>query len=230
MKAFAIVLKGNNISQHAWLKLKNSSEHVGNEFEIQRVDAIKPAKAYERQHEIPWTFPWAGSMIDPLTGLMLHAYRTADPMKRIACFLSHYDLWTQCAAGDESFLILEHDAEFTRKLPVSVASNLDEPYILGLNNPLGATRKAIEFHQILQSNKDEIQPVPRIDHSYIPQGLAGNSAYIISPSAAKEVLSKVKIHGAWPNDALLCYQLFPYLSVTRTYYTRVQGTPSTTTL
>ena len=64
----------------------------------------------------------------------------------------------------------------------------------------------------------------------IPQGLAGNSAYIIKPWAAKKVIQEVKEIGAWPNDALLCYQNFSFLAVTKKYYTRVQGLPSTTTL
>lgn len=230
MKAHAIVIKGNDISESAFKVLKKSSEKYNNEFEIIRFDAVKPAKAYERSHSIMWRWPWGGSEIDPLTGLMKNAYKTADPMKRIACFLSHYDLWKACSEGDEPFLILEHDAEFTRNLPVSLIDILKDPYIVGINNPLGATRRPVEFFQTMNKNQDEIQPVPRIDHSYIPQGLAGNSAYIISPKAARDVLEKVRVHGAWPNDALLCYQLFPYLRVTKTYYTRVQGTPSTTTL
>lgn len=230
MKAYAIVIKGSEISENAYAILQMSSKKYHNEFEIERFDAVKPAKAYERSHSLLWRWPWVGSEIDPISGLMKHAYRTADPMKRIACFLSHYDLWKTCSEGDEPFLILEHDAEFTRHLPVSIIEKFEDPYIVGLNNPLGATRKAVEFFQIMDKNPDEVQSVPRIDHTYIPQGLAGNSAYIISPKAARDVLEKVRTHGAWPNDALLCYQLFPYLRVTKTFYTRVQGTPSTTTL
>lgn len=230
MKAHAIVIKGNKISEDAYNILQMSSIKYQNEFEIKRFDAVKPAVAYERSHSINWQWPWAGSEIDPFTGLMKNAYRTADPMKRIACFLSHYDLWKECSKGDEPFLILEHDAEFTRQLPVSIIEKFEDPYIVGINDPLGATRKAVDFFQKISSREEEVQEVPRIDHAYIPQGLAGNSAYIISPKAARDILEKVRLHGAWPNDALLCYQLFPYLRVTKTFYTRVQGTPSTTTL
>jgi hypothetical protein len=44
------------------------------------------------------------------------------------------------------------------------------------------------------------------------------------------ILKKIKRIGAWPNDALLCYQNFSFLRVSNEYYTRVQGLPSTTTL
>ena len=83
---------------------------------------------------------------------------------------------------------------------------------------------------MIQSDMREIQPVPRIDKKEIAQGLAGNSAYIITPKAAGKVIQDVDTYGAWPNDAILCYQINPYLRVTKTYYTAVQGLRSTTTL
>jgi len=72
-----------------------------------------------------------------------------------------------------------------------------------------------------------IQPVPTIDEFNVPQGLAGNSAYIIKPAGAKAVLDATKEHGLWPNDAIMCKQIINNLGVTKTYYTRVQGLPST---
>ena len=44
------------------------------------------------------------------------------------------------------------------------------------------------------------------------------------------MLNLVKEHGLWPNDALMCRQLVPKLSVTKKFYTQIQGTRSTTTL
>ena len=44
------------------------------------------------------------------------------------------------------------------------------------------------------------------------------------------LLEKLKEVGCWPNDALMCKQLFPNeLKVIYPYYTRVQGIQSTTT-
>ena len=44
------------------------------------------------------------------------------------------------------------------------------------------------------------------------------------------MIELVKEHGAWPNDALMCKQLIKSLGVTRTFYTKIQGIRSTTTL
>ena len=74
------------------------------------------------------------------------------------------------------------------------------------------------------------QRAPTIDDITVPQGLAGNSAYIIKPQGAKHMLNLVKEYGLWPNDALMCKQLVPNLYVTRKFFTTVQHTRSTTTL
>jgi hypothetical protein len=62
----------------------------------------------------------------------------------------------------------------------------------------------------------------------VAQGIAGNSAYIIKPWAAKELIEKVYEYGMWPNDAIMCQQIVPWLGVTKLYYTKVQGLRSTT--
>jgi GR25 family glycosyltransferase involved in LPS biosynthesis len=103
--------------------------------------------------------------------------------------------------------------------------------ILGLNSPIGATRKASVFHNQLFC-KYGFHKVPSVDSmgdDPLPQGLAGNSAYIIKPWAAKKLLDKVLEIGMWPNDALMCKQFFPWMQVCWPYYTVVQGTPSSTT-
>ena len=81
-----------------------------------------------------------------------------------------------------------------------------------------------------QQYTEFFQPVPRIDEFNIPQGLAGNSAYVIKPAGAIKMIELAQEHGMWPNDALMCYQLIESLGVTRNFYTRVQGLRSTTTL
>ena len=64
----------------------------------------------------------------------------------------------------------------------------------------------------------------------VPDGLAGNSAYIITPSAAKKATELQKSIGIWPNDALLCKQLFPrQLKSYYPYITKVVQKKSTTT-
>ena len=103
--------------------------------------------------------------------------------------------------------------------------------ILGLNSPIGATRKASVFHDKLfgQYGFHKVPSVDGLGDDPLPQGLAGNSAYIIKPWAAKKLLDKVDEIGMWPNDALMCKQFFPWMQVCWPYYTVVQGTTSSTT-
>jgi len=103
--------------------------------------------------------------------------------------------------------------------------------ILGLNSPIGATRKASVFHKELfcKYGFHKIPSVDSLGDDPLPQGLAGNSAYVIKPWAAKKLLDKVSEIGMWPNDALMCKQFFPWMQVCWPYYTVVQGTSSSTT-
>lgn len=232
MKAYVITIEGNEISETASQHCIESSWRVKNEFPIERFDAIVPSEVkalMQHRYNIEWNYPWEGEVLDFATGLAKKAYPTRNKDARIACALSHLALWEQCFDEREPILVLEHDAIFTKKLPYE--SLLKSRYgIIGINEPFGATRMATVFHRMVQESKTEVANVPRIDNINIPQGLAGNSAYIIKPWAAEEMLELVNEYGLWPNDALMCYQLFPLLGVSKTYYTKVQRTASTTTL
>lgn len=97
-----------------------------------------------------------------------------------------------------------------------------------------------EFREELQDALDEIEEdefefrhfdVPWVDDESIPQGLPGNSAYIITPQAAKRLVRGVNEIGLWPNDAYVCKQFFDDMMYSAyPYYTKVQGNKSTTSL
>tara|TARA_Y100001938_G_C7999012_1_gene383659 strand:- start:120 stop:812 length:693 start_codon:yes stop_codon:yes gene_type:complete len=229
MKHLCITISKHEISELGYQKLVTSSKRVKNDFEIEKYEAVLPDEVEKtsKDYNIKWTYPWQGESIDFASGLTLRSYPTAIKNVRVACFLSHYGIWKQVDESKEPALVFEHDAEFVKKLNYDFI--LDSKYdIIGINNPLGATRKSKEYHDAIQRGA-KIQPVPRIDNFNIPQGLAGNSAYIIKPRGAKALLDATKTHGMWPNDALMCYQLIDNLGVTRDFYTKVQGLPSTTT-
>ena len=233
MKAFVICMAQRGDSIEAAQRCRVSAREEECDFEILPWDAVEAPDAPTAISKklIKWTYPWQGEVNDFKTGLILSAYQTANKNARIGCFLSHYELWEYCVRSAEPILILEHDALFIRKLDPKPL--LDSRYgIIGINDPRGATRRSNVFHQQVQNMQEDIGPVPMIDDPRVPQGLAGNSAYLIKPEAASKVIAKVKEIGAWPNDALMCYQNFNYnlLGVTKQYYTRVQGTRSTTTL
>lgn len=184
------------------------------------------------EYNIVWNYPWEGYIDDIPSGLRKTAYPTRNKNARISCALSHYGLWKEIAKDKKPAFIFEHDALFTKNMPENLIPT-GHKAIVGINSPKGATRRAQMYHDKVQSalvdnNKPDIVSTPKIDEEYIPQGLAGNSAYYMSPSSAKLMLETVKDYGLWPNDAIMCRQLHFRMGQTTTYYTTVQGLPSTT--
>lgn len=232
IKAYVIRIVDNEVSEKAANRLIESSKFVSNQFEIEKFNAVVPERINEicKRSGLRWNYPWQGVHDDWASGLMKIAYETANPEKRVACFLSHYLLWCESIAFGEPILIFEHDALFQEHLDVDLL--LESRYgIIGLNDPRGATRRSMQFYEIMQANPDAIQPAPKVDDMKIPQGIAGNSAYLIKPEAAMKLINLTDEFGMWPNDAIMCQQLLPgVLGVTKTYHTTIQRTQSTTTL
>lgn len=231
MKSYAIVIDGNEVSEQGYSALVKSSWDVENEFTLERFNAIIPRNVEELMDSmnIRWNYPWEGKITDFQSGLTKTAYTTKDRRKRMACSMSHFCLWKRSQETGEDVLVLEHDAKFIRKLDLDISNT--SYGVIGINSPIGATRRSGVYHDMISNNVNPIQPVPYVDEDIkIPQGLAGNSAYMITPWAAKELIDKVYEYGLWPNDALMCRQIFSFLGVTKKYYTEIQGLPSTTTL
>jgi GR25 family glycosyltransferase involved in LPS biosynthesis len=238
MKAYIITLLENEGSVAAANRCIESHGKFGMDFPIEIYGATR-ANQVETTFkflQFDWTYPWDTPKTELKYGLKLSPYNTVNRENRMACFLSHYGLWMKCVSRNEPILILEHDAIFVRRLNPEYI--LESKYgIIGLNDPLGATRRADVFDSQIQTmrgvkyDEDKVLPVPTVDVFDVPQGLAGNSAYIIKPEAAQQLLDVVKELGAWPNDAIMCRQTLPgVLGVTGKYYTKVQGTKSTTSL
>ncbi len=197
--------------------------------DIEPFDAITPdeVKGYMKRFGLTWRYPNRNRRTDIATGLRLSPYPTKDPAKRIACALSHYMLWRECSDSGEPMVILEHDAIFLREIDFDISTTSFQ--IIGLNDPRGATRLSQKFHEEVQKKRpDKFTPAPWIDDPMVPQGIAGNSAYIITPEGADRMIALVNEHGLWPNDAIMCKQLVSRLAVTTQYYTKVQGLQSTT--
>ncbi len=229
MQASVIAIQNHLVSQKAAAVCIESSSRVNNNFTIYQHQATIPEEVDSKmkKYGLKWNYPWEGSVLDFATGLRKSAYRTANKQARIACSLSHYELWQKAANDSEPHLILEHDAKFIAKFDTTTATRT-KFLIFGINNPLYATRKAREFKELVSKSEKEVCTVPWIDDMSIPQGLAGNSAYVITPAGASRMLKLVDEYGLWPNDAIMCRQLIPQLGVTTKFYTQVQGTPSTT--
>jgi GR25 family glycosyltransferase involved in LPS biosynthesis len=108
MKAYAITIRGNTVSEAGYERLVESSKAVGNNFNINRFEAITPDyvdMTLEGQ-KIKWNYPWVGKEIDMASGLTKSAYKTKNPKARVACALSHYLLWKTCVNLSEPVLVL----------------------------------------------------------------------------------------------------------------------------
>ena len=226
MRAFAIVINDNEISERGWGNLiESTSLHINkfNAITSNNVDSMLSSL------DIKWNYPWDKPELDFSSGLLKTPYQTKDRKARIAAFLSHYILWKMTVETKQPILILEHDAIFTTEIDfLAIDHKFD---IMGINDPRGCTRRSGIYYNKIIENNDQFQQVPWVDDDRkIPQGLAGNSAYMIKPAGARKLLQLVKEYGAWPNDAIMCRQLLPNIGVTRKFYTKVQGLRSTTTL
>lgn len=216
MKAFIITLNTDLSKQYA-NKCIDSIKTTQSVLDVEIFTATTPDTLFD----VNWTWPIVKKKTCPYTGMILKAYKNADIKKRISCAQSHYRLWQKCVDTNEEICILEHDAVFVRKF---------EPFdfdggVIALNNPIKATFMSNEYDAALYNG---INDIPYVADQSIPQGLPGNSAYIIKPWAAKELIDKQNEIGWWPNDAIMCRQLFPWLKIVKPYYTQVQDIKSTT--
>ena len=236
IEGYVITIEGHEPSESAYSRLVSSSSlSFGNTFTLRKFSAITPKDdvyAIMAKHTIGWNYPemGQGSTLCYDTGLIKSPYQSKVLEKRIACFLSHYELWCKCFDTQQDMLIFEHDAIFTRKLNLDILQ-LSHYDIIGLNDPRGATRRSEVYHNA-SKKYNGVGPAPTIDAINVPQGIAGNSAYYINPQGAKRLIANVAEYGAWPNDAIMCRQLMGgKLGQLHPYLTTIQqGIVSTTVL
>lgn len=228
MKAFVITLKGDTYSEQVAERCVQSATKFGltvhNYYGVDR----KQANAVMAREGLEWT--WANgnksNAVCPKTGLHQFPYTTNDIRAKIGCSMSHFLLWKYCVERNETFLILEHDAVFLRSLP-----EFEFKGICQINDPTGATRKGNWWAQQMKNRGGGVFEKTWVTSSaerHTPDGLAGNSAYLIKPWAAGELVNRFHELGVWPNDALMCKQLFPYLEEYYPFITKVQQSQSTT--
>lgn len=217
MKAFIIAIPGHEDSQLHADRCIQSVKDTNSELDIQKFTAIVP----ETMWEVEWDWPYTKKQQCLNTGMIKKAYKTYDMTKRIAAAGSHYKLWEKSVELNETIMILEHDAIFTRQFkPFKF-----EGGAISINNPDHATFNWKLYNKLDNSGEQE---VPWVADESIPQGLPGHSAYIIKPWAAKEIIELQDTLGWWPNDAIMCKQLCPWLRSYKPYFTKVQGIKSTT--
>ncbi len=224
MKAFVITLWGHVYSEKCADRCIASAARHG--IEVERFEAVAAltARSMLQQNKLEWTWPNIEADTCPRTGLKRHPYKTQDPGARIGCSLSHWTLWHICIGLNEPIMILEHDAVFLRPLP-----KLPPDFgAIMLNDPDGATPKGRWWKQQIEAKGEGVHPKTTVFDDGRPDGLAGNSAYVIAPIAAKQCIWLYENVGVWPNDATLCRQLVPGLMQVYPFVTEVRQKQSTT--
>jgi GR25 family glycosyltransferase involved in LPS biosynthesis len=229
MKAFVIALRNSDYSKTVAERCIQSAKVHG--VEVDWFWGVQKEQAEETMVSYGLRWGWANdntsNAICPVTGLHQFPYTTKDIRTKIGCSMSHFKLWERCVNLDQPILILEHDAVFLRPLP-----EIEFQGICQINDPNGATRRGSWWSkQMVKRNKEGVFEktwVTTPEERHIPDGLAGNSAYLIKPHAAKELIDKYYKLGVWPNDATMCKQLFPYLEEYYPFVTKVVQTKSTT--
>lgn len=211
MKAYCITLRGHEYSERVGARCIQSATEVG-KIRVEKFDAVNrhEARAVMESRGLIWTWGKGCSV----TRLKHHDYG-GDLDARIGCAMSHYLLWERCVELWEPILILEHDAVFLREMP-----QFDFTTVCQINDPNGATRRGKWWSDYMVRRatvgvhaKTLVASDPRV-----PDGLAGNSAYVIRPLAAYQMMGLCKNLGLWPNDAIMCQQLmhleeyFPFIT------------------
>jgi len=245
IKGFIITLLNDGGSTIGARKCIQSIKETGSKIIPFIIDASTPvtmrqdlAYVYNQDvaKKIQYTWPTNHQHdgTDLKTGLYRRTYDAADWKRVMACSVSHMKLWKTCVEINEPIMILEHDALFVKTFKFRyLKDNGFKNNICGINSPLGATRKARVFnHKALSYKAAGCHPCPSVDDIGdvpLPQGIAGNSAYVITPFCAQKLLDKTLEVGIWPNDAVMCKQFFPWLQICIPFYTNLQGIKSTTT-
>lgn len=231
MKGFVITLKDHSYSEQSANRCIESGKKHG--IAVEKWHGIDKHNAEQKLNEEKLEWTWANNNTSkrkcPHTGLIQTPYTTNDLRNRIGCFMSHFYLWKHCVELNEPILILEHDAVFIRQFP----ENIDFKGICQINDPIGCTPKGHIWSAFMKNRGTtgvHIKTPIRTgaEEHVIPDGLAGNSAYLIKPWAAQEVINKCYEVGVWPNDAIMNRTLFPYLEEYYPFITKINQTQSTT--
>jgi len=216
MDAYVITLRGHEYSERVADRCIKTAKDIGG-IDVGRFDAVAASDALSvmEGRGLKWT--WG----EGCGGLDHHSYGgQLEP--RIACAMSHYTLWQRCAWGGAPILILEHDAVFIRPFVEFKFKSLCQ-----INDPEGATPRGKYWHDKMVKRGAGVWPKTHIFNNNRPDGLAGNSAYVIQPKAALHLIGLMRSLGVWPNDAIMCEQLVPNLQEHYPFITKVQPEQST---
>ena len=236
-----ITIRGNRYSEKCMQRCLESLEKTGSDVgNLTIKKAFVPEDmSYEGFKKYPYTYPMYGESKfikhKEYPTLKLEGYRTVDYKKVWAAAMSHLFIWKDCYADQSPYLVLEHDTVFTSCFQSGRFLNrIKDGDVVMINDPRGCTRRGTLYYQNIMEKGPGVHPIDGVNQSNEknPDGLAGGSAYVITPKAAKHAIDLVNELGIWPNDALLCKQFFTgdyALKASFPFYTKPIQIQSTTT-
>lgn len=119
-----------------------------------------------------------------------------DPVSRrrmtkgeVGCFLSHLNLWDECASGDEVYLILEDDFIAREKIDLDRVEQAAKKYGCSYLSYL-------EMDQSFKANKPE-QDLIHVSYPY------WCLAYAITPEVARTLAMQARLRKMMPSDELM---------------------------
>ncbi len=179
IRSFVITIQ--DLPQSVELAERCISTGARHGIHIEKFDAVTPRNT---------------DVYDEMTKLGIHQARFDEVYSRtqncMAAFLSHYTLWTRCAAGNETYTIFEHDA-----------------VIINTINPHMTFDKVVSLGQPSYGKfnvPNHLGAGPLTSKPYFP----GAHAYRLSPKGAQLLVEAASTLAA-PTDVYLHINNFPWL-------------------
>tara|TARA_B110000495_G_scaffold200617_1_gene216229 strand:- start:663 stop:1358 length:696 start_codon:yes stop_codon:yes gene_type:complete len=186
IKSYVITIKDNPRSVEVAQRCIDSAKEFG--IDVNMFDAITP-------NDKP-------SSLAKAEGISLKKFKNDKQFSRyencVAAFLSHRSVWQKAIDHDEHVLVLEHDAVFTSSFDISYIKKHD---LISLGYPSYGRYQTPFPRQLVRAYDDEL---PIITKAFSKPGgyLPGAHAYVVSPTAAKQMLELSKDR-AEPTDLFL---------------------------
>lgn len=154
--------------------------------------------------------PFAGTFGNAINKKLEHynlvpsVYKLEPKLGESGCFISHYELWSQCVNDNQDYIILEHDVDMKSTLTEDILNQFVG--ILNLD-PCGALQKDQVSYSDCSKKSGPItikklpEPISKLSWKSAKQHhVPGAYAYVIKPKAAAQLIKYAQLLGYLPVD------------------------------
>jgi GR25 family glycosyltransferase involved in LPS biosynthesis len=196
MKSYIITMLGHELSEQLSAECRQQAAKVGVDVEI--FEAIW-GRDYEK-HLKKLNIRLGKQKLSKMT------------LGHYGNFLSHFYLWMQCAKGQESYLVLEHDGWLMRPIPNNIMSQFDDICKLDCFSPWmkqdGGYDVVVDKDQTSPVSVYSILDIPAVTGYPDPLRFkkqagcysSGVYAYIIKPQGANKLINYIRENGFLATD------------------------------